>query len=98
MVSLPGREDYYPAQVATEKLELTELVKKINVPALLARASHLRQGIPCSVPPFEYDRASQNDVMGGTNYHIEITFEDGVQWMAASVDATRSRLRHPSEI
>ncbi|KAL7894929.1 hypothetical protein HDV63DRAFT_396552 [Trichoderma sp. SZMC 28014] len=35
-----------------ERHELKKLIKTINTRALEARASHLRQGIPCSIPPF----------------------------------------------
>ncbi|KAI5859849.1 hypothetical protein GGS23DRAFT_264210 [Durotheca rogersii] len=75
-------DTYDPAARAAEADELTRLIEKINTPALATRASHLRQGIPCSVPPLRYDRAARSSVMGGMNYHIEIRFSDGVQWIA----------------
>ena len=62
--------------------ELTKLIETINTPALEARASQLRQGIPCSVPPLRYDKATRSSVMGGMNYHIEVRFHDGVVWLA----------------
>ncbi|PKX95431.1 phosphotransferase family protein [Aspergillus novofumigatus IBT 16806] len=70
------------AQKAEQK-EITKLLSKINIPALLTRASHLRNGIPCSLPQsLQYDHAKRTSVMGGMNYHIEIQFEDGVSWLA----------------
>ncbi|KAG8420776.1 hypothetical protein J3458_002704 [Metarhizium acridum] len=57
-------------------------MKKVNTHALEARASHLRQGIPCSTPLLKYDRETRSSVMGGMNYHIEVRFEDGVVWIA----------------
>ncbi|KAI1410391.1 hypothetical protein F5Y13DRAFT_202162 [Hypoxylon sp. FL1857] len=75
-------DTYDPAARAAEEDELTKLIEKISTPALEARASYLRQGIPCSVPPLRYDRATRSSVMGGMNYHIEICFGDGVKWIA----------------
>lgn len=57
-------------------------MEKINIHALRARASHLRQGIPCSTPPLEHDRATRSSVMGGMNYHVEVRFDDGIVWIA----------------
>lgn len=65
-----------------EHEEIERLQGKINIDALIARASDLRQGMPCSVPPFQYERAKRSSVMGGMNYHIEIEFEDGIKWLA----------------
>ncbi|TPX07598.1 uncharacterized protein E0L32_010697 [Thyridium curvatum] len=73
---------YDPAARAAEARELTELFGKINVAALAARASSLRGGIPCSIPPLQYDVSTRSSVMGGMNYHIELTFDDGIQWIA----------------
>ncbi|KAI1178480.1 hypothetical protein F4777DRAFT_537776 [Nemania sp. FL0916] len=73
---------YDPAFREAEANELTELIAKINTSALASRASHLRRGVPCSIPPLHYDRATRSSVMGGMNYHIEVRFEDGVTWLA----------------
>lgn len=73
---------YDPAAREAEAVELSKLIDKINTRALAARASDLRQGIPCSIPPLHYDRATRSSVMGGMNYHIEICFEDGIKWIA----------------
>ncbi|KID85908.1 Protein kinase-like domain protein [Metarhizium guizhouense ARSEF 977] len=73
---------YDPASRDAEERELTELIKKVNTRALEARASHLRQGVPCSTPLLKYDRETRSSVMGGMNYHIKVCFEDGVVWIA----------------
>ncbi|KAI0845992.1 hypothetical protein F5Y00DRAFT_254938 [Daldinia vernicosa] len=73
---------YDPAARAAEADELKVLIKKINTSALAARASHLREGIPCSILPLQYDRATRSSVMGGMNYHIEVCFDDGIKWIA----------------
>ncbi|POR35227.1 Uncharacterized protein TPAR_04578 [Tolypocladium paradoxum] len=83
--SCPRWEDadaYDPAARDAEERELTKLIDKINTRALEARASHLRQGIPCSTPPLQYNRATRSSVMGGMNYHIEVRFDDGITWIA----------------
>lgn len=73
---------YDPAAQKAEAVELELLIKSIDTSALASRASELRGGIPCSIPPLHYDRATRSSVMGGMNYHIEVTFDDGVQWLA----------------
>ncbi|CAJ2506885.1 Uu.00g080710.m01.CDS01 [Anthostomella pinea] len=83
--SCPRWEDadaYDPAAGTAVKRELTLLFEKINIRALEARASHLRRGTPCSIPPLRYDRATRSSVMGGMNYHFDVPFEDGVTWIA----------------
>ncbi|RHZ43604.1 uncharacterized protein CDV56_101720 [Aspergillus thermomutatus] len=84
--SCPSWEDerlYDPIAQEAEQKEITKLLNKINIPALLARASHLRQGVRCSLPQsLQYDHAKRTSVMGGMNYHIEIQFEDGISWLA----------------
>ncbi|TQV96082.1 Protein kinase-like domain [Cordyceps javanica] len=76
------RDLFYPAFGRAEEDELCRLFSKINVDALAARASELRQGIKCSVAPFEYDSAKRRSHMGGMNYHVEILFADNVVWLA----------------
>ncbi|KAL1896242.1 hypothetical protein Cpir12675_002889 [Ceratocystis pirilliformis] len=65
-----------------ERHQLTKLIETIKTLALEARASHLRQGVPCSIPELQYDRATRSSVMRGTNYHFELHFDDGVKWVA----------------
>ncbi|TWU73477.1 hypothetical protein ED733_000351 [Metarhizium rileyi] len=73
---------YDPASRDAEERELTDLIMKVNTRALEARASYLRQGVPCSIPTLKYNRETRSSVMGGMNYHIEVRFEDGVVWIA----------------
>ena len=73
---------YDPLARQAEERELNQLIDKINIRALEARASHLREGLPCSIPPLRYDSATRSSVMGGMNYHVQIRFEDGISWIA----------------
>ncbi|EEQ32320.1 hypothetical protein McanMca71_006412 [Microsporum canis] len=77
-------EDAYdPAARDAEEKEITSLFQKVNISALISRATLLRSGIPCQVTnSLHYDRASRSSVMGGMNYHIELQFDDGVSWIA----------------
>ncbi|RTE72690.1 hypothetical protein BHE90_012886 [Fusarium euwallaceae] len=75
-------DSYDPVARDAERRELTKLIEVINTHALEARASHVRQGIPCSIPLLQYDRATRSSVMGGMNYHIEVRFDDGITWIA----------------
>ncbi|KAI0389071.1 phosphotransferase enzyme family-domain-containing protein [Xylariaceae sp. FL0594] len=74
--------NYVPAARSAVAEEIGALISKINTTALAARASQLRQGVPCSIAPLRYDRAKESSVMGGMNYHVEICFDDGVGWIA----------------
>ncbi|ATY65110.1 kinase-like domain [Cordyceps militaris] len=80
--SWKDHDHFYPAYSAAEGHELSTLFSKINVDALEARASLLRQGIKCSVAPFQHDSAKRRSHMGGMNYHVEILFADNVVWIA----------------
>ncbi|KAI1363277.1 hypothetical protein F5Y08DRAFT_354431 [Xylaria arbuscula] len=75
-------DNYDPAARAAEAEELTSLIKRIDTVALATRASALRNGTPCSIPPLSYGREKRSTVMGGMNYHISICFDDGVEWIA----------------
>ncbi|KOS41013.1 hypothetical protein CDV55_103664 [Aspergillus turcosus] len=80
-----GQEEaeYDPAARKAEQDEITKLVDKIDISALISRASALRGGLPCSIPhDLQYDRSTRSSVMGGMNYHIEILFDDGITWLA----------------
>ncbi|KAB8356554.1 hypothetical protein FH972_024136 [Carpinus fangiana] len=80
--SIPDADAYDPAAGKAREDELTQLLDKVSIPALTARASDLRDGIACSVPTMRYDRSTWTSVMGGMNYHIPISFVDGVTWLA----------------
>ncbi|KAI1334819.1 hypothetical protein F5Y15DRAFT_409415 [Xylariaceae sp. FL0016] len=73
---------YKPAAREAERSEVTNLIRKINTRALETRASYLRHGVPCSIPPVQYDKTTQSSVIRGRNYHIEVCFDDGVKWIA----------------
>lgn len=74
---------YDPASKQAEQHEIMRLVDRINLPALMSRASDLRNGFACSIPhSLQYDRSTRSSVMGGMNYHLEILFEDGISWLA----------------
>ncbi|KAJ6050201.1 uncharacterized protein N7446_005561 [Penicillium canescens] len=76
-------KNYDPAAVRAEQEEVAKLLAKINVAALTSRASYLRNGIGCSIlQKLQYDPSTRNSVMGGMNYHVEISFEDGISWLA----------------
>lgn len=73
---------YCPKASAAEDDELRELVTRIDTDTLTAHASSLRNGIPCTTPTLLHSGKERNRVMGGMNYHLEVTFEDGVTWLA----------------
>ncbi|KAI9839444.1 MAG: hypothetical protein M1819_002069 [Sarea resinae] len=77
-------EAYDPLLAEADAKEIEKLIAKINVPALAARASELRNGIPCHIAPLCFDdlESSRWSVMGGMNYHIELKFNDGICWLA----------------
>jgi hypothetical protein len=79
----------------SEQHEIEWLINKINLSALAERATFLRNGVPCVVPPLSYDRATRSRVMGGMNYHIDLKFSDGVVWIARirRVNATSPPLK-----
>lgn len=83
-IHFQDEDAYFPAAGLAEDRELADLFEKINLPALVARASHLRKGTPCSTPGPTHcrDKATRSSVMGGMNYHIELAFDDGVKWIA----------------
>ncbi|KAB8210694.1 hypothetical protein BDV34DRAFT_209340 [Aspergillus parasiticus] len=76
-------ETYDSAAEEAERREITRLLESLDLSALLSRASYSSNGITCSLPqPLLDDRSARSSVMGGMNYHIEILFNDGVQWLA----------------
>lgn len=74
-----------PAFIAADqdatKDELSVLFSRIDLGALKARATALRDGIPCAVPDISVKAQDGVLLMGGQNYHIPITFDDGVEWI-----------------
>ncbi|KAJ5946821.1 hypothetical protein N7454_003660 [Penicillium verhagenii] len=79
-----GEEVKYDlAAKKAEQDEITKLIDRFDISALLLRASALHEGIPCSiVQDLHYNTSIRGSVMGGMNFHIKIQFEDGITWLA----------------
>ncbi|RPA92820.1 hypothetical protein L873DRAFT_1847508 [Choiromyces venosus 120613-1] len=75
-------KEYEVASQEALMKELRAFFKTIDVNALTVIASKLRGGIPCSVKPLRWDKASLRSAMGAINLHLELVFEDGLSWMA----------------
>ena len=95
LIFLKGKQDaeaYDPLWKKAVKTRIERLLRNINLEALAARASELRNGMPCKVPSPEYVLSRSSDVMGRMNYHLEIRFDDGAIWLARvrQFDATSS--------
>ncbi|OAQ98036.1 hypothetical protein LLEC1_01433 [Akanthomyces lecanii] len=73
--------DYSAQYAAAEARRLGELCKSIDSTKLCARASQVRSGeyVPCAIDLLPQKISA---MMGGQNCHAEITFEDGVVWLA----------------
>lgn len=69
-VNVQDADVYDPAARQAEEREMAQLIKKIDTAALEARATRLRQGLPCAIAPLCYDRTTRSSVMGGMNYHV----------------------------
>jgi hypothetical protein len=68
---------YDPISQEAEQKGITKLLTKNIIPALLSRASHMRNGVPCSLPQsLQYDHAKHTLIMGGMNCRTQIQFED----------------------
>ncbi|KAI9731861.1 MAG: hypothetical protein M1818_007726 [Claussenomyces sp. TS43310] len=59
--------------------EIAELVAKINVKALVQKATTLNCGKSCIFTPGRY--IGSGAIMGSANYHAWLTFSDGEKWM-----------------
>lgn len=57
-------------------------MQKINIQALVERASSLRDGVQCTALSQDEIYKTHPDVMGGNNYHITLRFSDDVEWIA----------------
>ncbi len=79
---LEDEEAYDSARDKAVEYELADFPQDVNLNALVARASALREGIPCSVATPNLDKTALASEMGNVNYHIELRFEDGVNWIA----------------
>ncbi|KAI0198917.1 hypothetical protein F4808DRAFT_434249 [Astrocystis sublimbata] len=72
-------DEYASQYVAAETRQMNQLCARIDGEKLGARASSLRGGMPCTV---NLSRKELSSMMGGQNCHAEITFHDGVKWLA----------------
>lgn len=84
-------DPYDPAAGVAKENELEALIARINIRALEDKATHLRQGISCSITPLTSHDV--NSLMGGMNCHVEIRFSDGMIWIAR---IRRSNSKSPS--
>ncbi|KAI9870470.1 MAG: hypothetical protein M1830_004217, partial [Pleopsidium flavum] len=75
-------EAYDSARDEAVQHELAAFLQVINMNALIARASALREGISCSVATPNLDKTALASAMGNVNYHIELCFRDGISWIA----------------
>lgn len=60
--------------------DVEAILTQLNGPQLLQVASSLRDGICCAFCPGKY--IGPGSMMGSSNYHAWILFEDGVVWLA----------------
>ncbi|KAJ5645031.1 hypothetical protein N7507_011042 [Penicillium longicatenatum] len=67
-----GEEAKYDlADKKTEQDETTQLIDKIEISALVSRASALREGIPCSTAhDLQYDTSMRESVISRMNLHV----------------------------
>ncbi|KAI9760986.1 MAG: hypothetical protein M4579_001362 [Chaenotheca gracillima] len=79
---------YFAAYDAAKRRLLRSLLSEIDLRRLTAQASRLRGGIPCCTLPNESEEERDTLLQatlkqtGGQNCHLDITFEDGVVWLA----------------
>ncbi|KAJ8125737.1 hypothetical protein O1611_g7900 [Lasiodiplodia mahajangana] len=71
--------EYASQYVAAESRQMNELCRRIDNAKLSARASLLREGVPCTV---NLSATTLSAMMGGQNCHAEIAFQDNVKWIA----------------
>ncbi|KAH7031530.1 uncharacterized protein B0I36DRAFT_324091 [Microdochium trichocladiopsis] len=60
--------------------EVADILAKLNIPALLDLAQSLNDNKLCVFEPGQYSPPSAS-IMGGTNYHAWLIFEDGERWL-----------------
>ncbi|KAF9509687.1 hypothetical protein BS47DRAFT_1373459 [Hydnum rufescens UP504] len=74
-----AEEEYVVASSRAGENDINVLHSEIRVDALRTRAMSLRNGVSCHIPLLDYDSATA--LMGGMNYHLPITFQDGITWL-----------------
>ncbi|CAD0083684.1 unnamed protein product [Aureobasidium vineae] len=80
--SLKDGDLYYQRLTEAEDNELAQLLRRIDFEQLGARASSVRNGIPCRVEMPLNGRDTRYLMMGGMNLHVRIIFEDKITWIA----------------
>jgi hypothetical protein len=81
-------QDFVAYGIARDKAlqkELIGLLQTIDLTALAAKASKLRSGISCIIAApnlANLDKNGLSRMMGHVNFHLEIRFKDGVNWLA----------------
>ncbi|KAI9752643.1 MAG: hypothetical protein M4579_005537 [Chaenotheca gracillima] len=79
---IEDRDAYWHALQKARGTEVAMILEQLDLGALTARASALRDGVQCRVVvPEEGDETAATQ-MGNYNFHLELCFEDGVQWIA----------------
>lgn len=79
---LEDEEAYDSGRDEAVEYELAVFPQDINLNALVVMASALRKGIPCSVATPNLNKTALASEMGNVQYHIELRFGDGVNWIA----------------
>ena len=80
-------EAYHAAYASAEAKHLRSRLSQVKTNALVSLASHLRNGVPCTIPALMPDSQGHlNDVeiasqTGGQNCNLDVQFEDGVVWL-----------------
>lgn len=58
------------------------MIHQIDISALCARASLLRNGVICSASLPQEHESLEGLQFGGFNLHVDIKFDDGIVWVA----------------
>ncbi|CAL1708633.1 unnamed protein product [Somion occarium] len=72
---------YYNGRYNARIIEINKLIASLNLDALCARASSLKGGVRCEIPPLVYDEHTGYTMMGDLNYHFPLIFDDGDTWI-----------------
>jgi hypothetical protein len=66
----------------SEEVHIRQLLRQINADALCAKATQLRDGVPCRAMIPAEDDSLAGLQFGGFNLHVDVKFVDGVEWIA----------------
>jgi hypothetical protein len=70
------------ARQESEEAHLRRLIHQINISALCARASLLRNGVDCFASLPQEHESLKGLQFGGFNLHVDLKFDDGIVWVA----------------